>query len=696
MVLSRVGLVAVVVALGASMLYSSSLEQAFVADDFIFLHQLRFTQPNISDNLVYFVRDWGMGAEFYRPLTRLYWALLHSVAGETAWAWHLAGLVLYAITCAVVFLLALRLLGGLFAAFSAAILFVAHPAHAETVSWIANSSDILALLFCLLAFLSYIAFRRGAAHVRVPDASRMDLRRAGMYGLALLFFFAGLLSKESAAGFCLVPIVYDVIFGAEGSKNKEAGAELKTSQTRYARIVGLWAARQLPFLGVLALYGWLRLNALGGIGGYAPSPGSAPSLGAFVEVYTRWLLLPLVLDRILIWFLLVVVLVALVVGVLYWERRTALDLSHGRDFDTETSLILSYPLTRTAAFGLCWVVLFLAPTATTPPSLRFVYISTFGMALFWGAILSPTYSMLRNLSSRAAGDKMLNLCRTVSLLKLALVVALFVFSALATLPRLDAWLRAGETGRTILAQVRAGRPQPAPYTPIYAVGLPQANENALIFRTGFPEAIQLLYDDTTVQGIPVEAFPVVEQRLNEAYFVEYRDGGIISRADVVATLQERNKQVKAKSDRLFQLWDFTSAGSPDTWQVLSGGGTMKAQTEGLDVQLPDGGFVGPAPFLLSAPALSWFELTLHGTPSTLGHSGAQLVVHWLIDSPGGPTERASAPMPIVLDSASHAYKVKPANMSVFLLGDNISEIRLELPPGILRLSIEKAQLFSLP
>jgi hypothetical protein len=281
--------------------------------------------------------------------------------------------------------------------------------------------------------------------------------------------------------------------------------------------------------------------------------------------------------------------------------------------------------------------------------------------------------------------------------KLALAGSLLVFSVFATLPYLDAWQRAGETGRDILAQIRVGRPEPADYTPVYATGLPQANEAALIFRTGFPEAIQLLYDNTTIQGLSVSEFPVVEQQLNEAYFVEYRGARIVPRDDVVAALQERNKQVKAKSEQPFQVWDFATPGAkPGTWERLAGDGDLEARTGGLDIRLPSGGFVRPPAFNLKAPALSWLEMAARGIPTNPSQTGAQLVIHWLVSTPGGPTERASAPMPIVLDGKRHIYRVKPPDMSVFFIRDIVTEIRIELPPGIALLTVEKAQLYKLP
>jgi hypothetical protein len=675
----RPGLLSLVVGIVASGLYAGTLAHGFVADDFIFLHQLRFKQPDFADSFVYFGRDWGMGADFYRPLARVYWASLHALSGEVAWGWHLAGALIYAVSAALVYLLALRLTRSNVTALLAGLLFACHPAHAETVSWLANGSDLLAGLFCLLAALFYAMF-----------AEIGQSRRIGIYLLSLASFSAALLSKESAAGFLLVPLVYDVVFGIR----RGAGA---TDASRASRF-GLLLRRQLPFFAVAALYLWMRWGALGGIGGYAPSPEGAPSPGVFIGAYSKWLFMPVTPSGTVLWLLFLSVITVLIAGLMFWERDVPALLSGGCSSGDGEQSRRRFLMARKGIFGVCWLVLFLLPTLTTPPSVRFVYLPTIGVALVGAVLLSPL-ALLGNRAWNAlkpAGAWSARTWQAISYLKLALVVVLLLLSERDTLLHLDAWMRAGQSSRDILTQIRDGRPEPADYTPIYAAGLPQANEEALIFRTGFPEAVQLLYGNTTIEGIAVSAFPVVEQRLNEAYFVEYQGGRIVVRDDVVVALQGRNKEIKTKSEEPFQVWDFRASDVAAPWRLLSGDGSMRVESGGLTIRVQGGGFVSPAAFTLPAPALSWFEMVAQGTPVSGGSSSAQLVVHWLVETPGGLVERASAPLPIALDGNAGTYKVKPPEMSMFLLNDVVAEIRIEIPAGIDSLVVEQARLFSLP
>ncbi|HUS15571.1 MAG TPA: hypothetical protein VM536_11220, partial [Chloroflexia bacterium] len=144
-----------VVGLVALLLYAGTLQHGFIADDFIFLHQLRFPEPG-TGAFSYFGRDWGMGAAFYRPLVRVLWAAEYQVFGQIPVGWHAVSLALYVANAALVAALAARVAGRASVGLLAGLLFAAHPAHPETVSWIANQSDLLAAFLGLSGVLTYL------------------------------------------------------------------------------------------------------------------------------------------------------------------------------------------------------------------------------------------------------------------------------------------------------------------------------------------------------------------------------------------------------------------------------------------------------------------------------------------------------------------------------------------------------------
>jgi hypothetical protein len=660
-------LVALAVVLTSLFLYLPTLGHYFVADDFIFLHQLHFSQHAFTDSFAYFGRDWGMGAQFYRPLTRVLWAGEYSLFGESAAGWHMASTLLYSATALLVFLLAWRLSGRLILAGVAGLLFSLHPAHAETVSWVANQSDLLVGLFCVGGMLLYVQARREGEGVR---------RSILLYSGALVCFVLALLSKESAAGFLLVPLLYDLVFGL-------FSGERDNRQSMMQKLLPI-AARQAPFWLVLLLYLGLRVAALGGVGGYTPGALEAVvPMGVFAEAYIRWLFMPLSLDRTLFRLTLLAVMGALFAYLVIWEAK-----AHEKGAEeVQSNLNLPFRHTRTAIFGAIWTLLFLLPTISTPPSLRFVYLSTVGLALMLAVLMAPLGALNKWVRKQSPKQEELPI---ISVTKLATAALLLALSLGAAITHQGYWARASQTTRDILGQMRQHRPQLDDYTYVYAANLPEANEEALIFRTGFPEVVQMLYDNTTVLGIPVPAFPVVEEHLNEAYFIEYKEGVAVPRDDLIEALQERNRNIKADKQQPFLTWD---AGD---WMRLSGNGTLTVEGGKLNATLPEGGTIRPPALALPAPALAELELEMSATPIKPDDTAAQLVVHWLVASPAGSVERTSAPLVIEADGNTHTYRIKPPGMLPFLYEDTVSEIHLELPPGLADVQVERAMLYRLP
>lgn len=675
------------VALAALLLYLGALNQYFVADDFIFLNQLRFKQPSVADNLVYFGRDWGLGAPFYRPLTRLAWAGEYGLFGLNAAGWHLSSALLYAANTGLVYILGWLLSRRNLVAIIASLLFAFHPAHSETVSWISNQSDLLVGFFCLAGVIFYIQARH-TANNRPPRLLMFT------YILALASFVLALFSKESSFGLLLVPLAYELLLGPF---TKTPGSWRAPSS--WLKIV----AWQLPFLGVFLLYLGLRFIALGGFGGYGPDPDkiNLPA-GAFIESYVKWLLQPFDSAFLIPW------LVVLVLLLLYNFFSEAWQMRQYQRADSPISAtpVQIFPLSRMALFGLCWLFLFLIPTIGTPPSARFVYLPTVGLAILFASILTPNVAQFNSESMTWQKGRLFALHR-VRWAKALLLVGLLVYSGQHTLTQQDAWYRAGQTVRSTLDQIHNTRPELVNYTYVYAVGLPEANESALIFRTGFPHAIQLVYDNPTIEAVSIPGFPVVEKRLTQTYFVEYRGGAIVARDDLVESLEKRNSDVKAKNERPFLSWDFSkpdtseqrtdaTLGSVDGWTLLSGRGAIEKTPNGLRVALPEGGVLRTPLFELPAPALAGLEITLRVAPSARATSATKVSVHWLVAGQGDTVERATSLLEVVADGLYHAYRVKPVDISNFLYYDTVREVRLDFPPGLDDINIEQATLYRLP
>ena len=116
----------------------------------------------------------------YWPLTYTTFWLEHKIWGLAPAGYHVVNVLLHLLNSLLVWRLLLRL--AVPGAWVAAAVFAAHPTHVESVAWIIERKDVLSGLFYLTAVLVWLRF--------------LEQPRPWRYGLTLLLFVAGLLSKS--------------------------------------------------------------------------------------------------------------------------------------------------------------------------------------------------------------------------------------------------------------------------------------------------------------------------------------------------------------------------------------------------------------------------------------------------------------------------------------------------------------------
>jgi len=141
----------------------------------------------------------------YLPIRDLWYRIEAALFGVSPLAFHVESLVLYALACGACFLAVrsvMRLLRGRrgdlvenASVVAAVALFATHPAHVESVAWIASQKDLLSGFFALVALWQF-------AEALAPE--RISWRRVGL--VALLFTVAAL-SKMSVLPLALVALL---------------------------------------------------------------------------------------------------------------------------------------------------------------------------------------------------------------------------------------------------------------------------------------------------------------------------------------------------------------------------------------------------------------------------------------------------------------------------------------------------------
>lgn len=134
---------------------------------------------------------------YYRPLSLITFAIEYEFFQAAPHVSHFNNVVLFAISCVVLFLVLQALLGKVhqFIPIAVTILFAAHPIHTEVVANIKSRDEILSFLFVFSTILFFIL--------------NLQRKKIAFVILAVIMAYLAMLSKETAlTGLLLIPIIY--------------------------------------------------------------------------------------------------------------------------------------------------------------------------------------------------------------------------------------------------------------------------------------------------------------------------------------------------------------------------------------------------------------------------------------------------------------------------------------------------------
>lgn len=177
----------------AFLAYLPALTGEFVYDDERFIEKNPPVTHLTAANAVRYFTDPTsqsvVGHDIYRPLRTLEFAIDWAISSGRPWFFHLRNLLWHALACALLYALLRELLAADVPALLGALAFALHPVNTESVAWITSRSDVLLLVWFLLALLFY-------------------LRERPL--LAAVFYLLALLSKETAVFFPLAVFLVDL------------------------------------------------------------------------------------------------------------------------------------------------------------------------------------------------------------------------------------------------------------------------------------------------------------------------------------------------------------------------------------------------------------------------------------------------------------------------------------------------------
>lgn len=223
----------------AVLAYGNAFRNGFVLDDIPIIVENPLVRDVGNVGAIFETNYWHRGgvgvvgdSTLYRPLTVFTYAVDYALWGPSPSGFHATNVILHAAVTALVFLIAVRVLGSATAAFATAAIFAVHPLHTEAVTGIVGRAEVLAALFFLAAFL---ALRRPTigTHDAVRDAPALSGARIAAG--ALLYLLA-LFSKEVAVTLPAVLALDDWLRRARGELPRDRSTVARMLAMRYGAL----------------------------------------------------------------------------------------------------------------------------------------------------------------------------------------------------------------------------------------------------------------------------------------------------------------------------------------------------------------------------------------------------------------------------------------------------------------------------
>jgi Tfp pilus assembly protein PilF len=120
-------------------------------------------------------------ASNWHPLTWISHQLDASFFGMNAGAHHAVNVIFHIANSILLFTVVKKLTGGVWRSAAVAALFAVHPAHVESVAWIAERKDVLSTLFWLLTMWAYLRFVK-QEEKRRKEEKETNAETSGNYG----------------------------------------------------------------------------------------------------------------------------------------------------------------------------------------------------------------------------------------------------------------------------------------------------------------------------------------------------------------------------------------------------------------------------------------------------------------------------------------------------------------------------------
>jgi tetratricopeptide (TPR) repeat protein len=359
----------IIIAVVTLLVFYNTFQNEFVFDDESVV-QNNASITSLSNIPKYFTGEEGFHkviGKYYRPVVSTTFALDYALYGLSPVGFHLTNVIIHLIACILLFKIFTLLFKSSkycnIVSLLVTLVFVVHPVHTESVSWISGRTDSIATLFFFAAFLYYIKYVKFTTN---------ENKSSKFLIISAVYYLIGLLSKEMVITMPVIILLYDFVY------RKKSPGYFKENIKSY-----------LLFAAVTIFYFLIRYLALKDIPdrlNYMYFIGKDTSVVFFtmlktIPVYFKLLLYP--------------------VNLLYHYNGVLPD-SISFDANVIFSLLfvlgmiagaaLLYKTQNKISFVLLFFLVSLVPVMNIVPTMnfmaeRFLYLTSFCLSLFIGVII---------------------------------------------------------------------------------------------------------------------------------------------------------------------------------------------------------------------------------------------------------------------------------------------------------------------
>jgi len=591
-----------------------------------------YVRPGTPSQIARMYLGQDMPANYYRPSHRALFNIQYPFFGKRPQGYHITDITISVLCTLAVFLLVKFLSRDGFMAFASAIIFGTHPAHAAVTRAMDTRHYALETLVSLAAF--YLLVR-----AMFYDGGR----RRYVLGVALAAF--AFTFDALAITFPLLLLLYELM--------------TRDGFRQWRRFLSSRILYYVPLFLIAFGYLLLKLHIMGE--DRVPEFWDAGLALANLKAYIGYLVRPIPAELALPVFLAIVV-----VTVIFGSRH--------------------------ARFFLVWVAVTLLPVHHVWHE-RATYLATVGYAVVVGWLLTVAVRKLyKFIFSSVVKRPESPLSRRLALItSAAILIPLVCLASQRTAQTLQEYDQIVKKIMLIPRGIEAVRPEMPSGSVVYLVGDPIGPEGTPILPDAFSRHLTFIYSrfvkSDTFDGFLERLGSVSKFPEDKILFVEYRDGRVVARPDVMDAMR-RKFALRPQAERYQRTWELGLLAENAPWSVVRPGHVatgpdcvqISTYAEDCIVKSPN--------CTISPLAVSVISVTM----SVSLKSDQSLMARLYFATPGQSLAEADhIDFPVACDGRFHTYEVDVGRRLEWLLAGTVSTIAIGLPRCTGQTSIQRLE-----